>query len=365
LARRFIEGFRAVGALEQTGVFDAIEDAPQPVPKQDILAQGAWQRALLQQEPVQENVEFIWKSAMKEFEGMVAAQPCTEQEMDAALGTHRWAAVPSFCITQASGKQRRIDDAKRGGHNSATVYSETGRMCTAFQPGVVARLVAEAVGDGGEGVVRMLGGLETGGEDMPNAFRNIPVHPGDHDVNIIAVRHPSTHVWHYQLVWAALFGYSSAVISFGRWSVFLQAVCRRLAQLLYSMYVDDGILVDGRCARGAGQALVHAVFEAVGAPLAEEKRTAMASQGTFLGVDHDLSGISENRVSFWVKAELEEKITGFFMVAPGEGHHDSGRGFQAQGQLGLRHAGHVGQSGPSSSRATQAAAIPRPCPMAV
>ena len=62
----------------------------------------------------------------------------------------------------------------------------------------------------------------------------------------MGVRDPTSLVWRFMLGYAMFFGYSSAVIQFGRYSKFLEALGRRIGQLLWSMYVDDGSLQDGR-----------------------------------------------------------------------------------------------------------------------
>eukprot|EP00972_Heterocapsa_arctica_P084232 12409499-Heterocapsa_arctica.AAC.1 len=93
--------------------------------------------------------------------------------MDAIHGKGAWAPIPAFCITQGDGKRRRIDNGKRGGHNEATIYSERLHLCSAFQPGLHARLILDAASEAGadlgtEGIT-----LESGGEDLPSAFRSI------------------------------------------------------------------------------------------------------------------------------------------------------------------------------------------------
>ena len=72
---------------------------------------------------------------------------------------------------QASGKHRPIDDGRRFGHNSASGFTETIEWCSAFQPVVPARaLTQQAMLQGAkEQLSRQT--LETGGEDMPEAYR--------------------------------------------------------------------------------------------------------------------------------------------------------------------------------------------------
>ena len=79
---------------------------------------------------------------------------------------------------------------------------------------------------------------ESGDEDMPDAFRAIPTQLVDLKHSVIAARNPVTLLIEFFQLYAALFGFESAVYGFGRWSAFLEAGGRRICQLLWSMYVD-------------------------------------------------------------------------------------------------------------------------------
>ena len=85
--------------------------------------------------------------------------------------------------------------------------------------------------------------LETGGEDLPDAYRSVPVNPAQLRYNVIAAREPRSGEWRYLTAFAMLFGLSSSVMNFMR-SAFLEAAARRVAALLHTMYVDDGNLGD-------------------------------------------------------------------------------------------------------------------------
>ena len=86
-----------------------------------------------------------------------------------------------------------------------------------------------------------------------------------------------------------MFGYSSGVMNFNRWSKFLEAVVRRCGSLLWTMYYDDGSLRDLAAAKGAGQMLVNTIFTKLGAPLSERKQQRLADGAEFLGLEHDVS----------------------------------------------------------------------------
>ena len=86
-----------------------------------------------------------------------------------------------------------------------------------------------------------------------------------------------------------LFGLSSSVVDFMRWSAFFGAAARRVAALLHATYVDDGSMGDFGLAKGSGQALLNVLFSGLGASRASAKQRRMVATGAFLGVDHDVS----------------------------------------------------------------------------
>ena len=105
---------------------------------------------------------------------------------------------------------------KEGKYNPATVYTERQKLCSAFTPLIVVRLIWQCAVALGVDLVAEGFTLASGGEDMPHAFRGIPCAPGDLCANIVGVRDPSTLAWKYMQGFAMFFGYSAAVIQFGR-----------------------------------------------------------------------------------------------------------------------------------------------------
>jgi len=190
--------------------------------------------------------------------------------------------------------------------------------------------------------------FESGGEDMPNAFRGIPTLVEHLVHNIVAAKNPVTGKLEFFQMYAALFGFESSVYAFGRWSAFLQAAGRRVGMLLWSMFVDDGNLIDLAEAKGEGQNLVGTLFRLLGAPLAKEKRVLMNVENDFLGIIHDLrEQVTRARISFWPRDSLCVKINGFLdqfkqtqICYPGDS--SKFRGMQAFCGLGI--FGHLGKA---------------------
>ena len=94
--------------------------------------------------------------------------------------------MPRFALRQGE-KVRPIDNAKKGKHNEATSTSEKLVLCNAAQPVVDARALMEAAQDQGIEDELQHHRLQTGGEDMPNAFRTVPCAPDDYMVNVTGI----------------------------------------------------------------------------------------------------------------------------------------------------------------------------------
>lgn len=129
---------------------------------------------------------------------------------------------------------------------------------------------------------------QSGGDDLPDAYRYAPAASGDYPYNIVAVKDPSTSTFVFQIMFGLLFGHSSAVMNFNRWSRFLESVSRRVLILLLSMYYDDASLLDLLSANGNGQACLGRAFGLLGASFAPKKQQRMSLSSDFLGVLHGL-----------------------------------------------------------------------------
>jgi hypothetical protein len=197
------------------------------------------------------------------------------------FGRRRWCSNPRFSITQSSGKIRPIDNGRASGASDATTYGEKLVLCNILHPAICAKLVSEEAPLCVSAPQRL--DLEVGGEDLPDTYRHIPASPADHDVNIVAVKKPNGRVF-FQIIFGLLFGHSGAVMSFNRWSKFLEAVARRVLSLMVALYYDDANIVDLKVAKGTGQRLIAAAAEMLGTPFAAAKRQVLSETADFLGM---------------------------------------------------------------------------------
>ena len=187
LAMRFILGFQATGKHEDSHNWTPV-DIDEPICWDQIYAEKPCLMRELDARPPEEEAQFLWDSLIEEHTKGVADLPVTEEEMDARH--QRWAPTGCFCHKQASGKRRRIDNAKRSGKNRMTQRSEKFTMTNALLPALMLRVlfaVAFAMGASAE-ISRMA--FETGGEDMPDAFRGIPTRVDNLQHFFVAAKDP-------------------------------------------------------------------------------------------------------------------------------------------------------------------------------
>ena len=136
----------------------------------------------------------------------------TKDLADSRWGPNRWLPMPRFETIQASGKHRPIDDGKRFGHNSARGFTETIECCSAFQPAAHARALAQQAVLHGCDVLLFQQTLETGGEDMPEAYRWVPADPGEGSLNVIATWSVDDNCWLFQEMFGQVCSRAAAVI---------------------------------------------------------------------------------------------------------------------------------------------------------
>jgi hypothetical protein len=253
--------------------------------------------------------EFLHAECVRDLARGTAGPLMTREEMDARWGRGKWLPLPRFQIVQASGKKRPIDDGARNAHNEMVRYSETLDCPTPTQPATQLRaLVSELTA---AGAVRW-GELtaETGTEDMPDAYRFVPIVPEELSQNVVAVWDPQTGQPMFQEIYGHVFGKSAAVINFHRLQRLVTAACRRLLALLISFYYDDATIQDLSSARGRGQRHLRGFFRLLGRPLSAHKAVDLASKADYLGLEHDVeAALSVGVVRFRPRDKLHEKVS--------------------------------------------------------
>ena len=210
----------------------------------------------------------------------------------------------------------RIDDAAAGGQSRLSQDGSKLDLCSAVQPGLNARLLWEAKThlQGPESVLQDR--LETGGEDLPNAYRYVPMRPADSWMAVVAYWDGGAGSPRFRRYYGQLFGLPLAVTAFNRWPRFFQALARRLGGLMTSLYFDDASIMDWRSGKGGAQSALLCFASAVGSPFAPEKHQTMSQEGDFLGLWHDFTMTHHTgQVQFWVRDRLNTKVTDYIHEA--------------------------------------------------
>ena len=343
---RYITGFRSLGMMEATGVLRQIPriDAV-PVDKLLTTAPAAF-AALDRCVPTDEAAAFLLSECHKDLSKGFAGPLMTKEEADSRWGSGLWLPMPRFETIQASGKHRPIDDGKRFGHNSASGFSETIECCSAFQPVVHARaLTQQAILQGAETRLSQHK-LETGGEDMPEAYRWVPADPKEGALNVIATWSSEGSCWLFQEMFGQVFGRAAAVINFHRVQRLLVGMVRRWLLMLCSMYYDDVSLQDLAAARGRGQRYIRALFRLVGLPLQASKQVDLNDTADFLGMTHEVAdSLQTNRVLFTPRAQLLAKAIGLIQQRLQEDSCTPAQVSKIRGVLGFLFTGVYGRVG--------------------
>ena len=248
--------------------------------------------------------ELLLQQPTKDFESGFCSPPLTKDALLKQLKGRPCRLIPRCVITQSSGKQRIIDNADAG-DQSETSDSNKLVLCSALRP---EDLCAAKESDS----------LESGGEDWPDAYRHCPMNEDESLACLVVWWHHGWNAPAFQIYAGLLFGLPLAVTSFNTYSRFAEASSSRVAWTVASSYFDDFNIVDWSSSKGSGPWAVGAINGLLGTAFADEKRQAMSSKGTFLGLDHDLScALSEGYVTFWARDRLFSKMEDLIRQAEG------------------------------------------------
>ena len=189
-----------------------------------------------------------------------------------------------------------------GMHNAHSYKDEKITLCAADQPAAAVKTLHEAAEDEGVDLAAEGFRIETGGEDMPDAYKFGPIAEEDLNVNIEGVQHPQSGEWMFAVGWALLFGYANSVYSFDRVSKFIEAFGKRILALLLSMFYEDASLQDFQQSAGRGQVILGVYFSVLGFGLKDDKRQLMGSEADLLGLTHNVTKALEAKepvVKLW------------------------------------------------------------------
>ena len=99
----------------------------------------------------------------------------------------------------------------------------------------------------------LAGGICSGGEDFPNAYRRVPMSPDQSDLAVVAYYKRIAADPRFCRYSGSPFVLPNSVCSFNRFPRFFQAACRRLGFCLASMYFDGLTVQDLGRMKGPAQ----------------------------------------------------------------------------------------------------------------
>ena len=180
----------------------------------------------------------IYEVTCEEIEKGFCGPFLSKLEVDDLFGEGQWRPFERFMVIQSDGKQRCIDNARKSGHNRHTTMFET--ICTTSVDFIACTtsMLLEGVGEDREWLQ-----VRLGTDDLPDAYRGLPVHPDHQRFSIISLFHPQRG-WQFSLLFGLAFGLESAVVSFNRLPLFGIAMARRCAMSCSASYYDDQLALE-------------------------------------------------------------------------------------------------------------------------
>ena len=160
--------------------------------------------------------------------------------------------IRRFCLQQGD-KCRVIDDAHVGGQSSLSSDANKLDLCAAIQPGLHIRLLFAALRSHYVPWDARFDPFESGGEDLPHAYRSVPMIPDESWASIVVYWDPAVQAPRFRRYFGLLFGLPNAVCSFNRFPRLLQCLFRRLGFCMAAMYFDDLTIQDLQSNKGSGQ----------------------------------------------------------------------------------------------------------------
>eukprot|EP00435_Cladocopium_sp_Y103_P033473 s1516_g8.t1 len=205
---------------------------------------------------------------------------------------------------------RVIDNARKTGHNFHTTMSETISTTSVDFIASVARMVAMALcgedpmpADHLEWLL-----LRVGTDDLPDAYRGLPVCDEHLRFSIVAVYVEATG-WRFTTLWGLAYGLESAVVAFNRYPQLGIAITRRCLLGLASAYFDDELSVECLKDVDVTQRGLQLVFDLMGAKPQPAKSFAPTCNRHYLGTSvHTAEAFTDGFVRFQPKSTTMRKV---------------------------------------------------------
>eukprot|EP00435_Cladocopium_sp_Y103_P010075 s1670_g2.t1 len=283
-AQCLVRGYPIVGTIAPTGLFRPI--LPREIDSLDdwVADAEAIIDALVKSRPPRA-VDDILAQTIAEQEKGFCSQFYSRSAIDARFGPGQWRPLERFAITQADQKIRMIDNARRTEHNAHTSMPETIFTVSIDMIASVAAALGSALQlspDVDTQAKFPWLSLRLGTDDLPDAYRGLPVHPDHQRFSIVAVYVPEQG-WRFTILWGLAFGLESAVVSFNRFPQLGIAIARRCTLSLAAAYFDDELAIEAVRDADCSQAGLRLVFKLMGAPPQAGKGYMPSANRHYLG----------------------------------------------------------------------------------
>ena len=224
--------------------------------------------------------------------------------------------IKRFVITQASGKKRVIDDAAAGGQSQLSADGNRLQFTTALQPCQRVKLLVDTLCQFGIVPNQHLDTISAIGEDLPDAYRKIPMLPSHSSACLVTYRDNASNAIRIRKYNSMLFGTPLAVAAFNRLPFLLQAIVRRVSRQLCTFYFDDATQQDWSSTAVSSQSNLELIAELLGYPFAVDKRQLLQPTGDFLGLVHDMThALDQDVIHLWIRDRFNAKIHEFIDTA--------------------------------------------------
>ena len=270
--QQLLLGYPIVGDVQPSGVFRPV--LPPAVSTLDAWLQDAQTVVdrICQSKPPLHAADIL-STTLEEVDKGFCSSLVPREVIDRKFGVGKWRPLERFLIIQPDGKKRVIDNARKTGHNASTSLAETISTVHIDFVAAVARQTWQALEraqvsphSSQSDWLRM----RLGTDDLPDAYRGLPVAPGHQPFSIIAV-HDAARGWLFTELYGLAYGLESAVVQFNRFPLLGVAASRRLTCSIAAAYFDDELAIEMIADVDVSQTGLRLIFTEMGAPPQQPK----------------------------------------------------------------------------------------------
>lgn len=303
-----VEGYKIIGDFPSTGLFRPVAATGDPS-LSDWQGQAAIDAVdtLIRRGPPLHHHEIL-EITQAEQKAQFCGPFVSRKFLDDLYGEGEWRPLERFLITQQDGKQRVIDNARKTGHNAHTSMVETITTVNVDCVASFARMVCDHLAIDSQPADRLPWlSLRLATDDLPDAYRGLPVHPDHMKYSYIAIY--TDHQWQFTPLYGLAYGLESAVINFNRLPQLGVAAARRICASFAAAYFDDELSVEF-CSHAAVSNLgLKLVFTLMGVPPQPAKAFHPGSDRHYLGTSvHVGAFASDGTIRFQPKSLTTAKV---------------------------------------------------------